>query len=132
MEKFKKKLSGEDQSARMSVLKDIMSEMDGLMSEDLDGKKKMKVSVSADSKNGLEKGLNKAEDVLNTSKHGIIYPKFGSDQAPGSMMDEESLSDDSSAEPDEDDFSSLSSDEIDSKIKELLALKEQKSVKAPF
>lgn len=130
MEKAKKKLSSEDQSAKMSVLKDIMKEMDGLMSEDLDGKKKMKVSVMSDSKKGLEKGLDQAEGIMSGEDCGIVTPKFGSAQAPGALMNEDDYEDDSSLEPIEDE--NLSSDDLDKKIKKLLALKEQKSVKLPF
>jgi hypothetical protein len=123
----KKKLSKEDQDSRMSVLKEIMKDMDGLMSNDLDEKKKMKVSVLSDSKAGLAKGLDKAEDMMG-GEDCAVYPKFGSDQEAGALMDEDSYEEDSSMIPDE----SLTSQELDEKIKKLLSLKEQKSVKAPF
>lgn len=131
MKEMKKKLSKEDQDAKMSVLKNIMGDMDKMMCDSLDGKKKMKVSVMSDSKKGLEKGLDQAEDIIEGEENGITYPKFGSDQEAGALMNEDDYEDDSSLEP-EDDFDSLSSDEIDAKIKKLLAMKEQKSVKAPF
>lgn len=132
--KEKKKLSPQEQDAKMSVLKEIMGEMDGLMSNDLDTKKKMKVSVMADSKKGLEKGLDKAEDIVDSQKNGVTYPKFGSAQEPGALMNEDDLACDSSMEPEleEDEDGSLSSDDLDKKIKKLMALKEQKSVKTPY
>lgn len=124
----KKKLSPEEQDAKMSVLKDIMGDMDSLMCGALDGKKKMKVSVASDSKKGLAEGLDKAEDIMGNSEP---YSKFGSNQDAGALMSEEDYAADSELEPELDD-ESLSSDEIDAKIKKLLAIKEQKSVKAPF
>lgn len=130
MKMEKKKLSPEEQGAKMSVLKDIMGEMDQLMCKDLDGKKKMKVSVMSDSKEGLAKGLDKAEDIMESDK--LVSPKFGSAQEAGAMMDEDSYEDDSEMPEVDEDLSALSSDEIDKKIQKLLALKEQKSVKAPF
>ena len=127
---MKKKLSPMEQDAKMSVLKEIMGDMDSLMCDDLDKKKAMKVSVMADSKKGLEKGLDKAEDILDS---GMVYPKMGSKQEPGALMNEEDYLEDSSMEPEmEDDEDSMSSDELDKKIKKLMALKEQKSVKTPF
>lgn len=126
----KKKLSKEDQDAKMSVLKDIMKNMDDAMFDDLDGKKKMKVSVISDSKKGLEEGLDKAEDIMDSEKNGVIYPKFGSAQEPGALMNEEDYADDSEMEPAEDE--NMSSDELDAKIKKLMALKDRKSVGTPF
>jgi hypothetical protein len=127
--KEKKKLSTEDQNAKMSVLKDIMKDMDGIMSNDLDSKKKMKVSVSANSKDGLEQGLNQAEGIVDGEESCITYPKFGaSEQEAGSLMSEEAYDEDSELVPDE----QLTSQELEAKIQKLLALKQQKSVKAPF
>lgn len=122
----KKKLSPMEQDAKMSVLKDIMGDMDKLMCDDLDTKKKMKVSVASDSKAGLAKGLDKAEDIMSGDEMGNSFPKFGSAQESGALMNEEDFEDDSSM------YEDLSSDELDAKIKKLLSIKEQKSVKAPF
>lgn len=131
MKDSKKKLSPMEQDAKLSVLKAIMGDMDSVMCDDLDSKKKMKVSVISDSKQGIEKGLNQAEDIVQADESGMTIPKFGSAQDPGALMTEEDYEDDSSEEPELED-EHLSSDELDKKIKKLIALKEQKSVKLPF
>ena len=58
----KKEMSGSEKSAKMSVLKDLSSEMAGMMGDKLKGLKK--VTVASDSKEGLKEGLSKAEDLL--------------------------------------------------------------------
>jgi hypothetical protein len=130
MKDAKKKLSSEDKDAKMSVLKDIMKNMDSMMCDDIDSKKKMKVSVMSDSKKGLAAGLDQAEDIMEGETN--LGSKFGSAQEPGALMNEEDYMEDSSMEPEMDDEESMTSADIDAKIKKLMALKEQKSVKAPF
>jgi Fe2+ transport system protein B len=99
-----KKLNPVQKEAMLKVCSEIMGEMDGIMGEGLDAKKGVKkVAVMADSKEGLEEGLEEAEEVVE-----------------GEDLDSD------------EDISMLSEDEIDAKIQELMALKKQKSVKAPF
>jgi hypothetical protein len=94
-----KKLSPMEQEAKMKVLQECMDDMDGMMGEGLDQKKKMKVSVLASSKKGLKEGLEKAKEVV------------GGDHE---MLDEESEEEE------------LSEEELDAKIAELMAKKKSK------
>jgi hypothetical protein len=56
--------------AKKAMLKSLKSEMKSMMGEgrgdlsDMLGKKLMKVTVASDSKEGLEKGLSKAEEIM--------------------------------------------------------------------
>lgn len=55
--------------AKASAIKSLMHEMKGLMGNDLkDGLKK--VTVASDSKEGLEKGLEKAHDLMGAMPNG--------------------------------------------------------------
>lgn len=103
-----KKLSPVQKEAMMKVCQEIMGEMDSIVDEGLDAKKASKVTVMADSKKGLEQGLDKAEEVIE-GEEGLELDSLDSE-----------------------DDSALSEQEIDEKIKELMALKAQKQVKAPF
>lgn len=58
----KKDMSKSEKSAKLSVLKDLSSEMAGMMGDKLKGLKK--VTVASDSKEGLKEGLEKAESLL--------------------------------------------------------------------
>ncbi len=67
MEKKKAKGEGMDdtyKSAKMGVLKDLHKHMSGLMGDDLKGLKK--VTVAAPDSEGLEMGLSKAKDMLES------------------------------------------------------------------
>lgn len=114
----KKKLSPQEQEAKMSVLKEIMDDMDSLMSSDLDKKKAMKVSVLAKEPKGLKLGLDQAESLIE-----------GDSILPDSELGEDCGDSDLEIE---DEDSALSSEDIDKKIAKLLSLKDQKNVKAPF
>lgn len=59
-----KKLSPVEKEAMMKVCQQIMDDMDDMMSENLKPAKGMQVSVAASSPEGLKKGLEKAEDVM--------------------------------------------------------------------
>lgn len=59
-----KKLSPIEKEAKLKVLQECMDDMDSMMGEGLDARKKMKVSVAASSPKGLKAGLEKAEEVL--------------------------------------------------------------------
>lgn len=95
-----KKLSPVEQSSKLKVLQDCMDDMDGMMGEGLDAKKKMKVSVAASSPVGLKKGLEKAEEVIGD--HAMME----SDEVEGEEVEEE-----------------MSEEELDAKIAELMAMK---------
>lgn len=100
-----KKLSPLEQEAKLKVLQECMDDMDGMMGENLDKKKKMKVSVLSDSPKGLKAGLEKAKEVV------------GGDHA---MLDKESEDEESEDEDEE------SEEELDAKIAALMAKKNAK------
>lgn len=67
--------------AKKAMLKSLKSEMKSMMGEgrndlsDMLGKKKMKVEVDADSKEGLKEGLSKAEEIMNSKLGPMSAPK---------------------------------------------------------
>ena len=63
-----KKDSGLRKKAKMSSLKNLKKSMLEDMNEGLDSKMKEKVTVASDSKEGLEKGLDKAQEILKKRK----------------------------------------------------------------
>ena len=104
----KKGMSPIEKKAKMNVLKDLNGQSSKLISDGL-----KKVTVASDSKEGLKAGLDKAEEIIGEndsedSEKGIK----ADDQAEGYEDQQDS------AEP-------MSEDEIDAKIKELLAIKEK-------
>lgn len=96
-----KDLSDDESSAQLSVLKDLKGQMKGMAGDKLKGGLK-KVSVMSDSPQGLQEGLDKAQEVVSE---------------PEEMMDMEE-------QP-------SSEEEIDQKIQELLMLKEQLKSRKP-
>lgn len=108
------KLDPVKKDAMLKVCDEIMGEMDGMMEEGLNKKKSgmSKVSVMADSKAGLESGLDKAEEIVEG--------------------DEENYMPEMESEDEEIDFSGLSEGQIDELLQKLMTAKEQKKVKAPF
>lgn len=135
MAKMGKKMSPAEAKAKLSTLKELMKDMDDMMMEDMKNAKGMsKVSVMADSPEGLKKGLEKAEEVVEgaENKSGVTLPKFGSKQESGAMMDEEEFEDDSEMEDESEEDESEDDDSeesLDKKIAELLAKKKAKSRK---
>jgi hypothetical protein len=107
----KKKAKGEmlpeqEQSARGSVLEDLIGNMGERQAKKLDGLKK--VSVMADSEEGLKAGLDKAKDVVG--------------KMPEAMDgDEESPEEEASESPDEEHEEELSKEELQAQIDELKA-----------
>jgi hypothetical protein len=106
----KKGMSDSEKKAKLAALKEAHGMASGMMKEGLDGAKK--VSVMADSKEGLKKGLDVAEQVIGED--------LGEDEADHDREDTESALEDA-----QDGAAPMSEDEIDAKIKELLELKEQ-------
>lgn len=98
-----KKMSSSHKRAKGDVLKHLMSEMDDMGAETLQGAKK--VSVMADSKEGLEKGLEKAKE--------IVEQKVPSEDEESEEMEESEDSEEESRE------------ELKAKIAELKAKLEQ-------
>lgn len=115
---FKKdKMSPNAQKAKLSVLKDLHKQASDAMTGDLKGMKK--VTVAADSKDGLKEGLEKAEDML-----GMENEDEGEDREYDSA--DKALGEQSEGFEDQQDESEpMDEEEIEAKIQELLALKEK-------
>lgn len=103
-----KKLSEVEKKASTKVLGDLRKHMQDMMGDKLKGIKK--VTVASDSKEGLKKGLEKAEEIVGDKEEA-------EEEIESPEME---ASEDESLEGEE-----LSAEEIDAKIKELLAKKEQ-------
>jgi hypothetical protein len=132
MVKSGKKMSPMEAKGKLASLQELMKDMDSMMMDGMKGKKGMaKVSVMSDSPEGLKKGLEKAEDVLeDESDEGteVTLPKFGSKQKSGALMEEEEFEEDSQDDS-EDESDDSSEEELDRKIAELMAKKKSKKSK---
>ena len=109
-----KKLSPADQKASLGVL----GELRKLAQDEMKGKMAnlKKVTVASDSKEGLKKGLEKAEEVLESK----------CPECEGEECECESEEYESEEAPEAEESEELSEEEIDAKIKELMALKAKK------
>lgn len=94
------KMNDAEKAAKLKAITGMKDMAEEAMSEGLSGLKK--VTVAADSEEGLKEGLKKAEEVV---------------------ADVDDLDEDEAEDSDEE--LALSEDEIDEKIKELMALKEK-------
>lgn len=104
--KQKGMLSDEEASAKLSVLKNLRSKDDsGSMMDKLKNIKK--VSVIADSKEGLEKGLDTAKQAIDSHPTEIESPE----------VEHEKMT--------HDEFNDCSEEEIDSLLEKLMAKKEE-------
>ena len=113
----KKKKDGEKldpmyKSSKMSMLKALKDEMNGMMKNDLEDGKLKKIEVASDSEEGLKAGLDKAQDVID-SVDSDAEEEEGLD-AKQQMLEE--IAED--AEP----------EDIDAMIKKLEELKAKKSM----
>lgn len=132
MHDMKKVLGKKDKSenpvkkeAKLSALKGLRDEMSNMMQGDL-GQKMNKVVVAAKDKQGLEKGLDKAKEVLDTMP----------DNSAEEQIEEETGEDvDNDAEVGESDehqdkvISHMSEEEIDEMMQKLIEMKKQLSSK---
>lgn len=130
MDKLKKKKSKEmsptEKDAKMSVVESLRDMASKAMGDKLQGLKK--VTVASDSKEGLKKGLEKAEDLLNNLPEAAAMKEKGQEN-PMSEVEESSdpfsdLEEESSEESESSENEEMSESELDEKIKELLAQKE--------
>lgn len=132
-----KKLNPTEQRASSKVLDDLRQEMQGLMKGKIDGLKK--VTVASDSKAGLAKGLSKAEELLgqhdgeddaDSVPGKMDYKQMMKEHAMGHEMDEEESPEEEMEESPEEESAEhedmLSPEDIDAKIRELMALKAKK------
>lgn len=110
-----KKLSPMEMKASKKVLDELRGEAKSMMNEKM-GKLK-KVTVASDSKEGLKKGLEKAEEILegDEEKCGMC----------GKMPCECEEMEDESEEMESEDSEEMSEEEIDAKIAKLMAMKKK-------
>ena len=102
--KFKKsKMGSNEKEAKLSALMGLKEEMQKLMGDDVKGLKK--VTVASDSPDGLEKGLEKAKEMLGSEEVAL-----------GSEKEEESSE---MEEPEMDESLPDSAEECDEMIKKL-------------
>lgn len=109
LKKDKKKMSPSEKEAKMSVLKDLKSVAEEAMGDDLKGMKK--VTVAADSEEGLEEGMDKAKELLKA--------KMG-DMSPADAEHEEE-----EMEEESEDSEDMSEEELDAKIAKLMEMKKK-------
>ena len=132
MEKFQKlmaskkakQVSGDEQKAKLDVLKDLKKQAMEMMGEKVSGLKK--VTIASDSKEGLKKGLEKAEEVVDKSpEEQEACPECEGHGCEACESEEHEAS-----ESPEQESSEESEEELDKKIKELMAKKEALKSKA--
>lgn len=108
--KKERKMDDLEKEAKMGVVKEMRDMASSAMGEKLKGLKK--VTVASDSEKGLGFGLEKAKEMLqNKSEEGEEY------------AEEDELENES--ENDSHEMAECSEEELDAKIKELMALKEK-------
>jgi hypothetical protein len=112
-------LSDIEQKAKMKVLKDIHGKMEGILGDNLKGAQK--VTVAADSKKGLQEGLDKAEDLLGEEDEddSNLGEKDENDSNLGEKM--EQMAED--YEDQQEESEPMDAHELEEKIKELMAMK---------
>jgi hypothetical protein len=137
-----KKLSPVEQKASSKVLDELRKHAQSMMSDKVKGLKK--VTIASDSPEGLKKGLSKAEEILGAKKSASDLTKspmdeeFGEsedatkDLAKGAEDEIEGLDEESpeheemeSPEYEASEEECKTPEEVDAKIKELMALKQQ-------
>lgn len=125
LSKKKDKMDPEYKDAKMSALHELQKAMSGMMGDDVKGLKK--VTVASDSSEGLKHGLDKAKEALDGDDNGPHMkedPKDLEADAFDHEDDTSALSEEDGESPEEEASEEHMSDEdLDSKIKELEALK---------
>jgi len=124
---MKKKLGDLERIAKMDVLKGISGLASDAMSNKLkDGLKK--VTVASNSPEGLEKGLDKAKEMI--SEHGMSEKDpekmNDSEEKESECMEDKGSELESESEMSEDDsMENLSEEEIDAKLAKLMEMKKK-------
>lgn len=136
-----RKLSETEQKASSAVLDDLRKTAQDMMKNKLTGAKK--VTVASNTKEGLKKGLSKAEEILGVDDHSededSVPGKLDAHQMLKEHLQHGEESEDESAAEDllegpegeleEAESEDLSPEAIDARIKELMALKAKKQAK---
>ena len=115
----KSDLSEPEKKAKLGVLDSLRSEAAGMMGDHLKGLKK--VTVAAPSKEGLEKGLEMAKAITEDGEESE------EESGPCPVCGEEGCICEPSEESSEESSEEMSEEQLDAKIQELLAKKEQLS-----
>lgn len=108
--KQKGMLSDDEASAKMSVLKNLRGKSDASAADRLKGMKK--VSVMSDSEEGLEQGLEKAKEIIDSHPTQIQEPEMEQEKMTHDLLN---------------DLSSLSEEDVDDLLERLMAKKEELS-----
>lgn len=112
-----KEMSAPEKKAKSSVLETLRDYASEQMGKKLGGLKK--VTVASDSEEGLEKGLEKAKQILGDKEHEEMVED--AESGPDNGEDLFSGGEEESEESDEE----MDEDALDRKIAELMKLKEQ-------
>ena len=122
MFEMKRKMSPAAQKAKLTVLKEANKMATDEMKKDLSGLKK--VTVASDSKAGLMKGLEKAEDIVEGEEKDCSECP-GCPHCMGEQEDEDmEMASESEDEEDEQEATEpMDIDELEAKIQELMKMK---------
>jgi len=113
--KEKKPMREEEQKAKLGVLHELRSQAMNMMKDGISNAKGLKkVTVASDSEAGLKEGLKKAED--------IVEDKIGEHDSEDKENSEQELFGGEDT-PEEEASESLSEEEIEQKIQELMDMK---------
>lgn len=137
LSKKKDKMDPEYKGAKMSALHELQKAMSEMMGDDVKGLKK--VTVASDSSEGLKHGLDKAKEALDGDDNGphmkespeelekdIHEDEDGRDEENCDEDEEEGSPEEEAEESPEEEASEghdMSDEDLDSKIKELEAIK---------
>lgn len=119
----KKEMSDSEKKAKLAALGEANKMATGMMKGGLEGLKK--VTVASDSKEGLKKGLDKAEEIVDDGgEDSNPFAKFKKDKESSPFGKSEDTSGDDSEEY-EDATESMDEEELDAEIERLMQLKEK-------
>jgi len=113
----KKEMSDSEKKAKLAALKEAHGMASNMMKDGLAGAKK--VSVMADSKEGLKKGLDMAEKIVDKE------PKLGEQEDEDSVLGDQESEVSDSFEDEQDEAMPMDEDEIDAEIQKLMDLKQK-------
>jgi hypothetical protein len=108
-----KKMSESEKKAKMTALKEAHGMASDMLKDKVSGLKK--VTVASDSKEGLKKGLEKAEEII------------GENESEDEEMGEKDEAEASEYEDQQEESEPMDEDEINAQIEHLMKLKEKLS-----
>lgn len=127
----KEDMSDTEKSAKMGVLEDLKNQASEEMGKRLKGLKK--VTVASDSKEGLQAGLNKAEDILENEVEGEEDLGDESESGPRDDANDkhmEAVEEGAGTAYGQDDLEGLSEEEVDAKLEKLMKMRDKFKNKA--